>query len=59
MVQLSAADDVSLLTKSRLPIGLQIVGRHYQDERILVVAGKYETLHPFHSPPLSAAAKKW
>jgi aspartyl-tRNA(Asn)/glutamyl-tRNA(Gln) amidotransferase subunit A len=39
------------LTSTGLPIGLQVVGRHYEDARVLELATRYERLHPFQAPP--------
>jgi aspartyl-tRNA(Asn)/glutamyl-tRNA(Gln) amidotransferase subunit A len=40
------------LTKSGLPIGLQLVGRHHQDDLVLRAARAYEAAHPFTRPQL-------
>jgi aspartyl-tRNA(Asn)/glutamyl-tRNA(Gln) amidotransferase subunit A len=39
-------------TKAGLPIGLQIVGRSYEDATVLAVASAYERLRPFRAPAL-------
>ncbi|MEG6509960.1 amidase [Methyloligella sp. 2.7D] len=40
------------LTPSGLPMGMQIVGRPYQDERLLAIAGGIEAMRgPFPAPP--------
>ena len=41
-------------THEGLPIGLQIVGRHYEDARVLALAERYERIRPFQRPPLPA-----
>jgi len=40
------------LSKSGLPIGLQLVGRHHQDDLVLRAARAYEAAHPFPRPKL-------
>lgn len=37
-------------TQQGLPIGLQIVGRHFEDERVLSFAASVESLFPFRAP---------
>lgn len=39
------------LTREGLPIGLQIVGRHHEDARVLALAELYERIRPFEPPP--------
>jgi aspartyl-tRNA(Asn)/glutamyl-tRNA(Gln) amidotransferase subunit A len=39
------------VTQAGLPIGLQIVGRHHEDARVLALAAHYERLRPFQVPP--------
>jgi aspartyl-tRNA(Asn)/glutamyl-tRNA(Gln) amidotransferase subunit A len=39
------------LTSAGLPIGLQIIGRHHEDARVLALAARYERLRPFRAPP--------
>ncbi|MEY4579178.1 MAG: High confidence in function and specificity, partial [Pseudomonadota bacterium] len=40
------------VTRDGLPIGLQIVGRHFEDAVVLAVASGYEHFRPFQPPPL-------
>lgn len=40
------------LTRTGLPIGLQIVGRHYEESNVLALAAAYEHAHRFQAPPL-------
>lgn len=40
------------LTSIGLPIGLQIVGRHHEDARVLALAQRYERIRPFQEPKL-------
>ena len=40
-------------TAAGLPIGLQIVGRHFEDERVLSLATRLESLFPFRAPALT------
>jgi len=40
------------LTRTGLPVGLQIVGRHYDESSVLELARAYERLHPLQLPPL-------
>jgi len=42
-------------TRAGLPIGLQIVGRHFEDATVLAVARAYEHFQPFQPPPLHAS----
>jgi aspartyl-tRNA(Asn)/glutamyl-tRNA(Gln) amidotransferase subunit A len=39
------------LTRAGLPVGLQIVGRRYQDGLVLRAARAYESTHPVQPPP--------
>lgn len=39
-------------TTAGLPIGLQIIGRLFEDAKVLRAARAYEQLHPFQMPPL-------
>lgn len=39
------------VTRSGLPIGLQIVGKHFDDARVLWLAERYERIRPFVVPP--------
>jgi aspartyl-tRNA(Asn)/glutamyl-tRNA(Gln) amidotransferase subunit A len=39
------------VTKAGLPIGLQIVGKHFDDARVLWLAERFERIHPFVAPP--------
>jgi aspartyl-tRNA(Asn)/glutamyl-tRNA(Gln) amidotransferase subunit A len=40
------------LTKAGLPVGLQIVGRNWDDARVLRAAHTFEQANPFPMPPL-------
>jgi aspartyl-tRNA(Asn)/glutamyl-tRNA(Gln) amidotransferase subunit A len=40
------------LSASGLPVGLQLVGRHHQDDLVLRAARAYEAAHPFARPVL-------
>lgn len=40
-------------TEAGLPIGLQVVGRHFEDERVLSFAASVESLFPFRAPALT------
>lgn len=40
------------VTRGGLPIGLQIVGRHYEDALVLSAAASYERIRPFRAPAL-------
>jgi aspartyl-tRNA(Asn)/glutamyl-tRNA(Gln) amidotransferase subunit A len=40
------------LTNAGLPVGLQIVGRHHEDARVVALAERYERLRPFQAPAL-------
>ena len=42
------------LTKAGLPIGLQIVGPLYAEDRVLRAARAFETTQPTRRPPLFA-----
>ena len=44
------------LTQDGLPIGLQIVGRMFDDAMVLRAARAFETLRPIPRPPLGSAA---
>jgi aspartyl-tRNA(Asn)/glutamyl-tRNA(Gln) amidotransferase subunit A len=46
------------LTRSGLPIGLQIVGRRYDDAAVLKAASAYEALHPYIAPNINNTCKK-
>jgi len=41
------------LTNAGLPVGLQIVGRHHEDARVLALAERYERQRPFQAPDLA------
>ncbi|MGA1167503.1 MAG: amidase family protein, partial [Burkholderiaceae bacterium] len=41
------------LTQAGLPIGLQIVGRMFDDAMVLRVARAYESVHPVPRPVLA------
>jgi aspartyl-tRNA(Asn)/glutamyl-tRNA(Gln) amidotransferase subunit A len=45
-------------TKSGLPIGLQIVGPHFGESRLLALAHAYEQATPWHTrrPPIGTEA---
>ena len=42
------------LTKSGLPVGLQIIGPSFGDRAVLNAAKAFERAHPFRRPPLAA-----
>ncbi len=39
------------VTRSGLPVGLQLVGRLYDDATVLRAARAYESMHPIKAPP--------
>lgn len=45
------------LTRSGLPIGLQIVGRRYDDRAVLLAASAYEARHPYVAPDLERTCR--
>ena len=45
------------LTKDGLPIGLQIVGRRYDDAAVLRAASAYEARHPYIAPDMNRIRK--
>jgi aspartyl-tRNA(Asn)/glutamyl-tRNA(Gln) amidotransferase subunit A len=41
------------LTSDGLPIGLQLVGRLYEEDLVLRAARAYEAAHPLPKPPIA------